>query len=110
MSQAAELVKYARTRSSLSQRELAVRAGTTQAAISRIERGLEEPTVERLEQILAGMGWKPVIGLEPIASHDAEPRRLLAERGDDPAARLEGGMSWMQFAKSIFGAARPADA
>lgn len=105
MSQAAELVKSARKRSGLSQRELAIRAGTTQAAVSRIERGLEEPTVERLEQILAGMGWKPAIALEPIAEHDYEPRRLLAERGDDPSLRLESGMNLFEFGKEMFGAA-----
>lgn len=105
MSQAADLVKKARTRSGISQRELAIRAGTTQAAISRIERGLEEPTVERLEQVLAGLGWKPVIELAPIAAHDADPRRLHLEEGNDPSIRLEGGMNLFEFGKDLFGAA-----
>jgi transcriptional regulator with XRE-family HTH domain len=105
VSQAGELIKEARRRSRLSQRELATRAGTSQAAISRIESGREEPTLERLEQILAGLGWRPVIELEPIALHDDEPQRLYAERNEDPAVRLEGGLNWIEFAQELVGAA-----
>ena len=103
MSVAASVIKDARQRSGLSQRELARRAGTSQAAISRIERGLEQPTLERLEQILAGLGWRPVIELEPIAVHDEEPRRLLADADTDPAVRLEGGLNWLEFARELAG-------
>ena len=106
MSQAGELIRRARRRSGLSQRELARRAGTSQAAISRIESGREEPTLERLEQILAGMGWRPVIELEPIADHREEPRRLYADRNRDPAVRLEGGLNWIEFAQELMGAAK----
>jgi transcriptional regulator with XRE-family HTH domain len=109
MSQAAEVIRNARARSGISQRELARRAGTTQASISRIERGLEEPTVERLEQILAGLGWRPVIELEPIAVHDEEPRRMLPDDEIDPALELEGAFNWLDFAKELSGAASAAD-
>lgn len=105
MPAAASLIKAARLRSRISQRELARRAGTSQAAISRIERGLEEPTLERLEQILAGLGWRPAISLEPIAVHDEEPLRLLADEGTDPALRLEGGLNWIESATTLVGAA-----
>jgi len=106
MNGAAELLKAARLRSRLSQRELARRAGTSQAAISRIERGLEQPTFERLEQILAGLGWRPVIELEPIDVHDEEPRRLLADADTDPGVRLESGLNWLEFADELAGGAR----
>ena len=108
MSTAAEIVRGARLRSRLSQRDLARRAGTTQAAISRIERGHEQPTVERLEQILAGLGWRPRIELEPIEVHDEEPRRLYADIDGDPGVRLEGGLNWLEFGREMFGAARSA--
>jgi transcriptional regulator with XRE-family HTH domain len=101
VSQAGELIKEARRRSRLSQRELATRAGTSQAAISRIESGREEPTLERLEQILAGLGWRPVIELEPIAYHREEPRRLYADANGDPSLRLEGGLNMIEFAKEF---------
>jgi transcriptional regulator with XRE-family HTH domain len=105
-SQAGQLVRGARLRSGLSQRSLARRAGTSQAAISRIERGLERPTFERLEQILAGLGWRPEIQLEPIAEHDAEPRRILADAHNSPAWRLESGINLIEFATKLAGAAR----
>ena len=105
MSQAGEIIRAARRRSGLSQRELAVRAGTTQAAISRIERGVEEPTVERLEQILAGLGWRPVIELVPIEAHDAEPRRLREAAHATPAVRLESGLRMSELARRYAGKA-----
>lgn len=50
------LVKRARQRHGLGQAELARRLGTSQPAISRIERDLVSPTVETLERILNAMG------------------------------------------------------
>jgi transcriptional regulator with XRE-family HTH domain len=96
-----QLVREARLRSGISQRALARRAGTSQAAISRIERGLEQPTFERLEQILAGLGWHPAISLEPIAEHDAEPRRILEEEAKSPSERLAGGLAWSAFLRDL---------
>jgi transcriptional regulator with XRE-family HTH domain len=95
------LLRDARQRSGISQRSLARRAGTSQAAISRIERGLEQPTFERLSQILAGLGWRPVIELEPIAAHDAEPRRLYQAAREPLAARLDDGLSLSRFARNL---------
>lgn len=66
MSQAGDVVRAARARAGVSQRELAERVGTAQAAISRIETGREQPTVDRLAQILAALGWRMAIELEPI--------------------------------------------
>ena len=105
MNTAAEIVRGARLRSRLSQRDLARRAGTTQAAISRIERGLEQPTVERLEQILAGLGWRPRIELEPIEVHDEEPRRLYQEAYTQPEVRLKSLIAMSKFANEMAGAA-----
>jgi uncharacterized protein len=109
MSAAGEVIRDARRRSRLSQRELARRAGTSQAAISRMERGLEEPTLERLEQILAGLGWRPVIELAPIAVHDADPRRLYQAARRQPAERLESGFAMGRFARRFLGAASRGD-
>jgi transcriptional regulator with XRE-family HTH domain len=108
VSQAGNLIRQARRRSRLSQRELARRSGTSQAAISRIESGQEEPTVERLEQILAGLGWRPVIELEPIEIHDEDPRRLYADVAGDPSVRLESGLNLIEFSKEFRGAAERA--
>jgi transcriptional regulator with XRE-family HTH domain len=48
----AELVKTTRERKRLSQRRLALRAGTSQSAIARIERGDEEVTWPRLRSLM----------------------------------------------------------
>ena len=50
---AGQLLREARARHGLTQKQLAIRARTSQAAISRIERGLVSPTVETLEKLLA---------------------------------------------------------
>ena len=49
---AGELLRDARRRHGLTQRQLAIRARTSQAAISRIERGIVSPTVETLADLL----------------------------------------------------------
>lgn len=110
VSQAAEIVRSARLRSRLSQRELARRSGTSQAAISRIERGLEEPTLERLEQILAGLGWRLETALEPIEVHDEEPFRLHLEQRTDPSVRFKSAANMSRFGKKMLGAAARGDA
>jgi transcriptional regulator with XRE-family HTH domain len=53
---AADLLREARTRNGLDQRALARRAGTTQAQVSRIERGEISPGVDTLARLLAAMG------------------------------------------------------
>jgi transcriptional regulator with XRE-family HTH domain len=50
------LVREARRRHGLDQAELARRLGTSQPAISRIERDQVSPTVETLNRILEAMG------------------------------------------------------
>jgi transcriptional regulator with XRE-family HTH domain len=95
-------VRDARRRSGLSQRSLARRAGTTQAAISRIERGLEQPSFERFEAIMQSMGWRPTLELDELASHREEPRRLLEEaRYGDPSARVAGATNAARFGREL---------
>jgi transcriptional regulator with XRE-family HTH domain len=102
MSTLGSTVRDARQSSGLSQRALARRAGTTQAAISRIERGLEEPSFERFEAIMQSMGWRANVALEPVASHREEPRRLLEEaRYGDPSTRLATAVNGARFARTL---------
>ena len=56
----AELIRSTRTRLGLSQRRLALRAGTTQAAVSRIERGVVSPTFATLHELMVAMGEEAV--------------------------------------------------
>ena len=54
--------------------ELAYRAGTSQSAIARIERGDEDVTWTRLESILSAMGEEPVLDSKRVW----QPLRRLA--------------------------------
>jgi transcriptional regulator with XRE-family HTH domain len=51
------LIREHREQLSLSQRALARRAGTTQAAVSRIERGLTVPNWETVRALMLAMGY-----------------------------------------------------
>ena len=51
-----KLLKQARRRHGVSQGSLATRAGTTQSAISRIERGRVSPSIETLRELLYLLG------------------------------------------------------
>ena len=54
---AANLLREARRRAGLSQRELAKRAGTAQSVVARIERGLRDPSWQTLERLIAAAGF-----------------------------------------------------
>jgi transcriptional regulator with XRE-family HTH domain len=51
------LLKDARLRSGLSQRELARRAGTSQSVVARIELGETSPSWDTLDRLLAAAGF-----------------------------------------------------
>ena len=63
---AGELLREARRRHGLTQKQLAIRARTSQAAISRIERGLVSPTVETLQKLLAMVNEELVLDARPV--------------------------------------------
>jgi transcriptional regulator with XRE-family HTH domain len=90
------LVREARARNGISQRRLALRAGTSQDAISRIERGVESPTLERLARLLMVLGERLELDTVP-----------LAEAGDDvgprltPHERLREAASWNLVATTL---------
>lgn len=63
---AGELLRAVRRRHGLTQRQLAIRARTSQAAISRIERGVVSPTVETLGELLWMMNEELVLGAQSV--------------------------------------------
>ena len=102
-----ELVRRTRARKGLSQRRLAHRAGTSQSAIARIERGEEEVTWSRLRSLLVAMGEEPVLSSRPLASrYDAWD--LRAQRAMSPGARLESALATNRFASELTAAGRRA--
>ena len=54
---AASLLREARTRAGLTQRELANRGRTAQSVIARIERGQSDPSWETLTRLIAAAGF-----------------------------------------------------
>jgi len=61
----ARLVVMFRLRNNLTQQELAARAGTSHAAISRIERGQHRTSVETLRKLAHAMGAELVVSFAP---------------------------------------------
>ena len=54
----------ARNNSDMTQKELALKAGLTQANVSKIEKGLSHPTIDTLLKIAYGLDKRLVIRLE----------------------------------------------
>jgi transcriptional regulator with XRE-family HTH domain len=59
---AARMMKMARRRAGLSQRELSRRANVPQATISRIENAVVSPTVDTLDPLIRACGMELVVG------------------------------------------------
>jgi len=81
---AATLLRDARTDAGLSQRALAVRARTSQARISRIENGVEDPTYGQLERLVAACGLELRAAVVPAPAPGD-----LRETADDLARAAE---------------------
>lgn len=94
------VLRKAREQQGLSQRRLALRAGTSQDAISRIERGAEAPTLERLGQLLLALGRRPVLSVEPLEGSVPESE-LAASGAMSPSERLSEASSWNRMAAQL---------
>jgi transcriptional regulator with XRE-family HTH domain len=60
-----ELLREARIRHELSQEQLAIRAGTTQSAIARIERDRTSPSIKTMTALFQAMEEDFVFGAQP---------------------------------------------
>ena len=102
---AGELLRTARRRHGLTQRQLATRARTSQAAISRIERDLVSPSVSTLAELLRLMNEELVLDAREVDwGHDVTLiRRNLELTVED---RMRQGLEWSRFAARNVGAAR----
>jgi hypothetical protein len=102
------LIRQQREKLRLSQRALARRAGTTQAAVSRIERGMTTPTWSTLSALLLAMGYEPDLQLRRLRGR-WDPAHLAASRERSPAERLELAMSANRLAGRMRKAGAEAD-
>jgi len=81
------LVRELRLTAGLSQRGLARRAGTSQPAVARYERGVATPSWETLQRLAGACGQRVTIGAEAAPDpHDVELAGLLLRL--TPAERL----------------------
>jgi transcriptional regulator with XRE-family HTH domain len=94
-----ELLKQARRRHGVSQAQLAIRAGTVQSAISRIERDRVSPSVETLRELLYLLGEDLSLSSEV---RDFGIDRTLNESAlrRSPSHRLDYGVA---FANQVIG-------
>jgi transcriptional regulator with XRE-family HTH domain len=104
---AGQLLRAARRRHGLTQAQLAARARTSQAAVSRIERDQVSPTVDTLRTLLDLMGEELVLDAALIDyGHD---RTLLRENlRRTPEQRIDHGTAVANFVLRNRGVARTA--
>jgi transcriptional regulator with XRE-family HTH domain len=92
MNDPGQLLREARRRHGVSQQRLAIRASTTQSAISRIESGRVSPTVATLRELLHLLGEDLVLAGEQADS--GIDRSLIRERLRlTPSDRLDYGLA-----------------
>lgn len=100
-----ELVKEVRRRHGLTQRQLAARARTSQAAISRIERDQVSPSVATVADLLDLMGEELELTATPIDyGHDVTLN--LGNLSLEPAERIARQASWSRGMRRIRDATR----
>ncbi|TMK73297.1 MAG: helix-turn-helix transcriptional regulator [Actinobacteria bacterium] len=101
---AGQLLRSARGRHGLTQAQLAARARTSQAAISRIERGLVSPSIDMLARLLDLMGER-----FSMASREEDygfDRTLYdTTLAMTPDERLDHGVAFANFVRRNLGAA-----
>jgi transcriptional regulator with XRE-family HTH domain len=102
---AAMLVREARRRQGISQAQLALRAGTSQHAVSVIERGLRRPSLDTLERLLLATGHRLAEGLEIVPTEE-DPVHLAAEQRRSVGDRMLGGINFVALFNDMHGAAR----
>ncbi len=87
---AARLLRQARARSGLSQRELAGRAGISQPMISAIERGLQDPRHATLDKLLRACGQE--LDLVLTAGEGVDATQFMARLRFSPQERVDSGV------------------
>ena len=100
-----ELVREARRRAGLTQRELAERAGTTQSAIARLESGRTSPSLEHVEWLLKLCGFSMIVSLATyddshLVQAKADLRRSVDQRVANNAAAVRTAREWQEALES----------
>jgi transcriptional regulator with XRE-family HTH domain len=93
-----QIVREARRRAGLTQRELAGRVGTTQSAIARIERGATEPSYDRVRQLVEACGFDLVPRI--VEADDSDWSVASVNLRLTPEARVRQHQEAVRFARS----------
>jgi transcriptional regulator with XRE-family HTH domain len=104
-----QIIRERRIAHGLTQAQLALRAGTTQTALSRLERGELSPTFATVRRILFVLGEMAELAVTPLVG-DHDPAHLADLLARPPAERLELAMSWNRLAGEVAMAGRRARA
>lgn len=97
-----ELLRETRVRHRLSQEQLAIRAGTTQSAIARIERDKTSPSIRTLTVLFQAMEEDFVFGTRPRDwGVDLDLNRKNLEY--TPTERVERGLGFSEVIREVRG-------
>lgn len=102
-----QLIREARLRHGLSQARLALRAGTRQSAISRLEKDEVSPSFETLEHLMNAMGESVGLHSAPLEGR-FDPLHLKESGNRTPAERLALAITWNRTAGRLSEAGRMA--
>jgi transcriptional regulator with XRE-family HTH domain len=103
-----KLLAEARRRHGVSQQRLAMRAGTTQSAISRIERDRVSPSVETLRELLFLLGEDLMLGA--VGRDVGLDTTLIDEHlRRTPSERLDYGIAFANQMIALSPNVRPAE-
>ena len=91
-------MREARKRAGLTQAELASRAGTTQSAIARLERGESAPSLEHLTELVRACGFDIQVRLVP--KDDGHWSLAQQNLANDVDQRLKNLLSAVRFVEA----------
>jgi transcriptional regulator with XRE-family HTH domain len=97
-----ELLREARVRHEMTQEELAIRAGTTQSAIARIERDRTSPSIKTLTALFQAMEEDFVFGVRP-RDWGVDLSLNHANLAYTPTQRLERGLGFSDVVREVRG-------
>jgi transcriptional regulator with XRE-family HTH domain len=89
MSASAALLKQARRQAGITQTQLALRLGVSQAAVAKLERSDANPTIATLTEALHMTGHRLTLGLQPV-SGGVDESLIRQQLELSPAERLRG--------------------
>lgn len=92
------MLRWARRKAGLTQRELAERAGVAQPSVARIESGAVVPRVDTLETLLRACGY--TLEAQELRGVGVDTTLIDEMLELTPEARLEKGKAWAGFLRS----------